>query len=275
MRETRQKIKHIAKRSMAGKFLYVLVLTVLQSLTSALLVRVFSMLGTHLRPEATFDVFGLTVNYISVACGILAALLFAPMELGVAEYILCLIRQKEVHFSDAFSWYGELPKIAGSIPFGIWSVICAVFQVILFDLPLAYIQGQLELVLKDIQEQSTAGAELIIPNYALMNGRGIGIAVAAMLLIAVLGTLFVAVKFFYIDTKKIFFSVFYSPVLMIRHLWSYIVFVLSFSGFYIGMVFTLGLLGIYLLPYFGASQVAYVEYVRAKAKFDGKGRLWI
>jgi hypothetical protein len=275
MRETRQKIKHLAKNSMAGRFFSVLVIMGLQYLTSALLVRVFSMLGTNLRPEATFELFGLTVNYISISFGVLAALFFAPLELGICEYLLCLVRKKEVHFADAFSWYGDFSKIAKSVPYGIWSVFTAVFQVALFDFPMAYIQGQLEIVLKDIQEQSTAGAELIIPHYGLMNGKGILIAVAAMLLIALLGTLFVAVKFFYVDTKKIFFSVFSSPSLMIRHIWSYILFVLSFAGFYFGTIFTFGLLGIYLLPYFGVSQVAYIEYVRAKAKFDGKGQLWV
>lgn len=275
MRVTRQKIKHIAKETMLGRFFKVLVLMLLQYFTSALLVKVFSLIGTHFRPEATFEVFGLTVNYVSVSTGILTALLSAPLELGICEYVLGLIRKKEVHFIDVFSWYGELSKLARSIPFGIWSVFAAVFQVALFDIPLAYIQEQLELVLEDIQNQATAGTEFIVPNYSLMDVRGIWIAVGAMLLVAVLGTLFVAVKYFYVDTKKIFFSVFSSLGLMSRHLFSYILFVLSFSGYYFGTMFSFGLLGIYLLPYFGMSQAAYIEYVRAKAKFDGKSEAWV
>lgn len=275
MRETRQKIKHIAKDTMSGRFFKVLVLMGLQYLTSALLVKVFSMLGTNLRPDATFELFGLTVNYMSLISGVLAALLFAPLELGICEYVLALIRKKEIHFADAFGWYGDISKILKSIPYGIWCVFSSVFQIALFDFPLAYLQGQLELVLEDIQNQADIGAELIIPNYALMNGRGILIALCAMGVIAVLGTLFVAVKYFYVDTNKIFFSVISSPSIMVRHLWSYILFVLSFSGYYFGTMFTFGLLGLYLLPYFGVSQVAFIEYARAKAKFDGKGNLWV
>lgn len=275
MRETRQKIKHIAKETMTGRFFKILVLMGLQYLTSALLVRVFSMLGTHLRPDATFELFGLTVNYVSVASGILAALLFAPLELGICEYVLRLIRRKEAHFTEAFSWYGEFSKVLRSVPYGIWKVFTACFQVALFDFPLAYVQDQLEIVLEDIQSQVSAGTEFVIPNYGLMDGRGIAVAVAAMLLVAALGTLFVAVKFFYVDSGKILFSVFSSPILMLRHFCSYILFVLSFAGFYFGTVFTFGLLGLYLLPYFGVSQAAYIEYARAKAKFDGKGKLWV
>ena len=275
MRETRQKIKHIAKETMIGRFFKILALMLLSYLTSALLVKVFSLIGTNYRPDATVEVFGLTVNYISVSAGILTSLLSAPLELGICEYVLGLIRKKEVRFINVFSWYGELPKLGRAVPFGIWSVFTSVFQVALFDIPLAYIQGQLELVLEDIQEQANAGTEFIIPNYTLMDGRGIAIAVGAMLAVAVLGTLFVAVKYFYVDTGKLFFSVFSSLAVMIRHLWSYIVFVLSFSGFYFGTMFTFGLLGVYLLPYFGMSQAAFVEYVRAKAKFDGKGEAWV
>ena len=108
-----------------------------------------------------------------------------------------------------------------------------------------------------------------------MDGNGILIAVGAMAAAAVLGALFVPVLYIYADTGKIFFAVFSSPVLMIRHLWSYLMFVLSFTGFYIGTVFTLGLLGLYLIPYFGVSNVVFTEYVRAKAKFDGRNEAWV
>ncbi|MBE6938756.1 MAG: hypothetical protein E7460_09505 [Ruminococcaceae bacterium] len=265
MRETRQKIKRLSKGIMFGNFFKLAVLLGLQYVTTALLVRVFGLLGTQLRPDSVIRAFGLEINTVGLSASILSAFLSAPLELGIARYIMGLIRKEEVHFGDVFGWYGDFAKLARSIPFGFYSVICAVFQVALFDIPLSYIQSQLNIVLEDIEKQLVSDSETVIANYGLMDGRGILISLGAMLLVALIATLFVAVPYVYADTGRIFRSVFSSPRIMFRYVWSYMLFVLSFSGFYIATVFTLGLMGVYLLPYFGVSKVMFVEFARRRA----------
>lgn len=266
MRETRQKIKGLAKTFMfgdrPGKFLCLIFLLVLNFLTSALLVRVFGLLGEQLRPESVFEVFGLSVNPFGLGASVLSAFLAAPLELGVTEYILKLIRRQEVRLGDVFGWYGSFSALLRAFPFGVFSVVCALFQIVLFDVPLSYVQSQLFVVLEDVQAQIASGAHQVFANYGLMNAKGVLLSVVLMLAAAVLSVLFVGVVYLYLDTGRIFSSVFRSPAVMLRFTWSYMLFVMSFTGFYIATVFTLGLMGVYLLPYFGVSKAVFVEYAR-------------
>lgn len=266
MRETRQKIKGIAKTVMfgnsPGKFLRLIFLLVLNFLTSALLVRVFGLLGEQLRPESSFEIFGLSVNPFGLGASVLSAFFAVPLELGVTEHIMKLVRRQECRLGDVFGWYGSFSGLLRAFPFGVFSVFSAVFQIVLFDMPLSYIQSQLFVVLEDVQAQIANGADQVFADYGLMNAKGVLLALVLMLVAAVLSVLFVGVVYIYLDTGRIFSSVFRSPAVMLRFTWNYMLFVLSFAGFYIATVFTLGLMGAYLLPYFGVSKAVFVEYAR-------------
>lgn len=246
---------------MSGSFFKLLLILVLQAVTSALLVRVFGAAAGRLWPELVFRAAGIEINWAGTLAGIAGSALAAPIELGAAEFILRLVRRKECGVGDIFAWYSDGKLLGLAAKFGVWKIAAALVQAAAFDIPFNYLAEKL-------LPAASGAAETAKPDFSAADWRGILAAAALIVLWGAFTVLGTAVKYVFADTGKLGKSLVTSFCVMGRHFFGYVLFLLSFAGFYIGIFFTAGLLGIYFIPYFSTAQAVYVEYVRAKARFD-------
>ncbi|MGN1450737.1 MAG: DUF975 family protein [Eubacteriales bacterium] len=268
MLNTRKKIKRLAKTVMSGSFFKLLLILVLQAVTSALLVRVFGAAAGRLWPELVFRAAGIEINWAGTIAGIVGSALAAPIELGAAEFILRLVRRKECGVGDVFAWYSDGKLLGRAAKFGVWKIAASIVQAAAFDIPFNYLAEKLLPAASGAAETAEAAAGFEAQDFSAADWRGILAAAALIVLWGAFTVLGTAVKYVFADTGKLGKSLVTSFCVMRRHFFRYVLFLLSFAGFYIGIFFTAGLLGIYFIPYFNTAQAVYVEYVRAKARFD-------
>ncbi len=247
---------------MSGSFFRLLLILVLNAVTAALLREVFGELGRRLWADAVVRIWGLEVNVPYLCAWIAAGMFAAPLELGVAEYLLARIRRRRPSLGAVFLWYADGAKLSVAARYGAWGMVLSAAQLFLLDLPLNVVSQGLNAVLADLTEQINAGAASPAPDYSLMDtGRTwLWIAMAAAFLL--LRLLTAAVPYLTADSGSVLGSVAASVKLVGRHLGAYLLFLLSFAGWLLIAWITFGLALLYLIPYAALANAAFLEQLR-------------
>lgn len=266
--EIRVKTKLLAKATLHSAFIRVVFVLALELLTAIVLSLVFSELAEKLFPLAIIRIWKYEFNYMHVVFGILGSLFSLPLTLGAAEYLLSVVRRKPAKISDIFLWFADSDKLKTVLSYFVWIAFLSIFSFLMQTLASKYIVNQINNVLGHLSEQIQSGIAEPQPDFSIMDVKGILVSVVLIVLYYILSARFMLLPYLMVDNSKLstLKAVGMSWSIMRGHTFEYIVLLMSFIGWFLAMVFTAFILGIYFIPYFELTNVIFSEYVRADKK---------
>jgi len=255
----------LAKSVLFPSFLKIIFVIILVQGTTLLLSLLFSELSYRFLGTLQVKLWIYEFDLYSVIFLLVGSIFALPLELGAAEYFLKLVRRKEPKIADIFLWFSDSVRLKTVASYFIWTAIIYVAAVPLLTMPSGYIFDGVNILVEDMIAQAESGAETIAANYSLINWNYILLSFALMGVYWLLMCRFMALPYILVDNFNIggIGAAKKSWKIMKGHTFEYVLFALSFAGWYIGVAFTAGMLAFYAIPYFTIGKVIFSEYVRA------------
>lgn len=262
----RVRTKILAKSVLSENFGRVFFVIILEAITTAVLSYLFNGIAAKAFPNAVANIAGFNVYYAFIAITLIGEIMLIPLKLGVAEFILGLVRRKSPKIADIFLWYSDGEKLRRVLSYWGWTVFLSLVSIPLVTVPSDYLLGVVNDITAEAAAQLSGGAQQVVLPAGFINNTNILLSVGAILLYGIITVRLIAVPYVVADGRErnAFKAAVTSWKLMKGHFFEYIVFVLSFFLWGVGMVFTSFILAIYFVPYFRLSQLIFIEYARAE-----------
>ena len=275
--EIRVKTKLLAKATMRPIFIKAVFILALELMTAIVLSMVFAEVANRLFPEATVTLWEYKIPYMEALFGIIGSLFSLPLTLGIAEYLLKVVRLKEAKATDIFQWFSESDKLKTVFVYFIWIAIFSVFAFVMQSVPLQYITDQIQTVLDDLNMQINSGSAVLSINYSLINYQASAISAGIIALFFIISSRFILIPYLMVDDLKLnsIKAAGKSWGIMRGHTIEYVVLMLSFAGWFFATMLTALIVGVYFYPYLEITIVIFSEYVRADKKLRDNSELAI
>lgn len=268
----RQRTKVLAKSVLFSSFVKVVFVIILIEGTSLLLSMLFSELSDRLFGSYTISLWIFNFDLYASILLLFGSIFALPLELGAAEYFLRLVRRKEPKISDIFLWFADGERLKTVLSYFLWTAIIYVLAIPAFTMPTGYILEEVRALFEDILKQAESGATSIVVNYSLIDWKNTLLSLAIIGAYFLFTCRFMALPYLLVDDFSIggIGAARKSWKLMKGHTFEYMVFALSFAGWYIGAAFTAGMLAFYAVPYFTLGKVIFAEYIRADKNINAR-----
>lgn len=220
---------------------------------------VISTLDWILVGEGTqITLFGMELSLSFEILYLLAQMLLAPLELGVASYYLRGSRGDPGSIAGPFLWYGNRNKLKIAGKYSLWQLG---FRVVTFPIgvmPIYYLNQELDRIL---MEATNAG--LFVESVAV-DTRGISMALVLLALYGLVSLPFTALPYMLCDigNRGLFKCVKYSVKLMLAILPQYLLLLVGFIPWVLAgscIVF----IYVFLVVYYRLATICLIDYARS------------
>ena len=264
-----QKTKLIAKRVTLLSLFRLILLIFLEMMTAVILSMVFSALAERAAPNAVVVIGPFSIHWLSLASTLVANLFLIPLSLGLAEYLLKLVRRPtEARVSEIFLWFADGEKLKRVLNYFGYVAAFSLVTIPLSTVPTQYLLDSASRLLEALQKQVVADPTALAIDWSLVNWSAVGICVAAMLLAALVKIRLFMTPYIFVDdsAKGAFAAAMESWKLTKGHVLTYIWMMLTFVGWYLLTILTGFVILLYVLPYVQVATVILAEYIRAEYK---------
>ncbi len=264
-----QKTKLIAKRVTLLSLFRLILLIFLEMMTAVILSMVFSALAERAAPNAVVVVGPFAIHWLSLASTLVANLFLIPLSLGLAEYLLKLVRRPaEARVSEIFLWFADGEKLKRVLNYFGYVAAFSLVTIPLSTVPTQYLLDSASRLLEALRDQVVADPTALTVDWSLVNWSAVGICVAAMLLAALVKIRLFMTPYIFVDdsAKGAFSAAAESWKLTKGHVLTYIWMMLTFVGWYLLTILTGFVILLYVLPYVQVATVILAEYIRAEYK---------
>lgn len=262
----RVRTKILAKTVLSENFIKIFVALVLEALTGRALSYLYNGLAEKFFNACTLTVGPYTFYYAVTAMSVAGSIFLIPLQLGIAEYLLLLVRKRSPRFGDIFLWYGDSEKFRRVLSYWLWTALFSLVSVPMLTVTGDYLLQLGNDITAAMAEQMKAGAEVFTMPEGMINYAYIFVSLALMALYGLISVKFAPMPYLLADgrAKNAFSAAAQSWKLMRGHTFEYILLVLSFFMWYIGLAFTAFILAVYFVPYFRMTKIIFIEYLRAE-----------
>ncbi len=266
----RKRIKMLAKVITAQAMFPVLFVVALQMVSTYLFSLLANAVCARYFPNTSLQIGQYSFNFMYPIMAVLLNALVIPLQLGVAEFLQLLVRGRKPPVSGIFYWFSDGEKLRVAFSYFLFSIVLAFVMLPLSDIPYQYINRVVNEVNVDLYEQIQAGAKYITFNKALFNWPLLGLSALLLILGMLVSVRLVPHLYILVDRPQegAFLAAKRSWEAMRGHTWEYLVFLLSFAGWYFACIATFFIAGIYLSPYLQISTVIFVGYVQSHPIFQ-------
>lgn len=264
-----QKTKLIAKRITMLSLFRLILLIFLEMMTAVILSMVFSELAERAVPNAVVKIGPFSIHWASLASTLVANLFLIPLSLGLAEYLLTLVRRPaEARVSEIFLWFADGEKLKRVLNYFGYVAAFSLVTIPLSTVPTQYLLDSASRLLETLRDQVVADPTNMMIDWSLVNWPAVGICAAAMLLGALVKIRLFMTPYLFVDdsAKGSFAAVSESWKLTKGHVLTYIWLMLTFAGWYLLTLLTGFVILLYVLPYVQIATVIFSEYIRAEHK---------
>ena len=264
-----QKTKLIAKRITMLSLFRLILLIFLEMMTAVILSMVFSALAERAAPNAVVVIGPFAIHWASLASTLVANLFLLPLTLGLAEYLLKLVRRPaEAKVSEIFLWFADGEKLKRVLRYFGYVAVLSLVTIPLSTVPTQYLLDSASTLLEALKDQVVADPTKMMIDWSLVNWSAVGICAAAMLLEALVKIRLFLTPYIFVDddTKGSFAAAAESWKLTKGHVLTYIWMMLTFVGWYLLTILTGFVILLYVLPYVQVATVILAEYIRAEYK---------
>ena len=261
----RKRTKMLAKGIAMQSILRLVFVIAIQYITTMLLSNLVTQLAFRYFPEAFVRFGPYLLHYVGVPLIIASNLLLIPIELGVTEYVLKLVRKQPARIADIFNWYSDGDKLRAGLSYFWFMTVLSVVTVPLVQLPLDYLAGALSDVQTELLRQAAEGVTEMVITPGIIDGNMILLSVGLVIIGFMVEVRFMAAAFIIADDPKKsgFAAGLQSWKFMRGHTWEYIVLILSFALWFLACFVTMFLIAIFFIPYFTVTQAIFAEYIRS------------
>jgi len=248
----RMTVKRMAKEVLSRSFLKLIV----PVLAYALLLTAFSMLGAQ-AAQMVAQYGDMAAAYTQTAFTLLSMVLCAPLATGMVESCVARIEGREISMMDVFSWVGDGGKLGRSLLLGLYLALIMAFWT---GVALAIVMGGSELLL--------AKAPALFDN-VLFSSVYLMVVLAISALSWARMNIYQPAYILLAERPELSpFACLKEAGRIMRPYWiDFLLFSMSFMLWVVVSVFTMGIILIYLFPYYF---LAMIYFFRGCIQLDGK-----